>query len=182
MVKLFFVSAFQRSFEKTTTRFYICDAQLFMKLKQGIFIHSTPLLNDTIFEQAVIFIAEYNEKGALGFIINKSFGRTLNELEEFKSAIPFPIYEGGPVDQEHLYFVHQRPDVIDDAALITDGMYLGGNFEKVVQYINNRILTTVDIKIFIGYCGWDAGELEAEIEEGSWTLQEGTTEEVFMNW
>jgi putative transcriptional regulator len=153
-----------------------------MKLQQGFFIHSTPLLNDTIFEQTVILIAEYNEKGALGFIINKSFGRTLNELEEFKHSHPFPIYTGGPVDQEHLYFLHQRPDVIADGTLIAEGMYLGGNFQQAVEAINNRTLTTVDVKIFIGYCGWDAGELEAEIVEESWMVGEGVVEEVFMNW
>jgi putative transcriptional regulator len=153
-----------------------------MKLHQGLFIHSTPLLNDSIFEQTVILIAEYNEKGALGFIINKSFGRTLNELEEFKHSHPFPIYTGGPVDHEHLYFVHQRTDVIADGTLINDGIYFGGNFQQVLEAINNRTLTTADVKIFIGYCGWDAGELEAEIEEGSWRVEKGMKEEVFMNW
>ena len=153
-----------------------------MKLKQGLFIHSTPMLNDTIFEQSVILITEYNEKGVLGFIINKSFGRMLNELEEFKHSLPFPIYTGGPVDQEHLYFVHQRPDLISEGKLIAEGMYLGGNFQQAVEAINNRTLTTADVKIFIGYCGWDGTELEAEIEEGSWTVEEGMNEEVFMNW
>ena len=153
-----------------------------MKLKQGLFIHSTPMLNDTIFEQSVILITEYNEKGALGFIINKSFGRMLNELEEFMHSMPFPIYTGGPVDQVHLYFVHQRPDLIADGKLIAEGMYLGGNFQQALEAINNRTLTTADVKIFIGYCGWDGTELEAEIEEGSWTVEEGMNEEVFMNW
>lgn len=153
-----------------------------MKLKQRLFIHSTPMLNDTIFEQSVILITEYNEKGALGFIINKSFGRMLNELEEFKHSLPFPIYTGGPVDQEHLYFVHQRPDLIADGKLIAEGIYLGGNFQQAVEGINNRTLTTADLKIFIGYCGWDGAELESEIEEGSWTVEEGMNEEIFMNW
>jgi putative transcriptional regulator len=144
-----------------------------MHLQQGIFLHSTSLLNDTFFEQTVILLAEYNEKGALGFVINNSFGRTLNELEEFANSVPFPIYSGGPVDQEHLYFVHQRPDVIAEGKLIVEGMYLGGDFQQAVEGINNRTLTTADVKVFTGYCGWDAGELEAEIE---------VVEEVFLNW
>lgn len=153
-----------------------------MKVKQGLFLKSTAALSNTIFEDTVILIAEYNVKGALGFIINKAFGRSLNELEEFIHSNSFPIYTGGPVDQEHLYFVHQRPDVINDGVLIDNGMYLGGNFQQAVQGINNRTLTTADVKIFTGYCGWNAGELEAEIAEGSWTVEEGMVEEVFMNW
>jgi putative transcriptional regulator len=153
-----------------------------MNLQQGSFLQSTASLKQTAFEDAVILIAELNEKGALGFIINKAFQRTLNELEEFKQSASFPIYNGGPVDQEHLYFVHQRPDIIADGVLIADDMYLGGNFQEAVEAITTGKLTTVDLKIFIGYCGWDAGELEAEIEEGSWVLEEGMKEEVFMNW
>lgn len=153
-----------------------------MDLKGGLFLKSSPLLKETYFEEAGILIAEFNEKGALGFVINRSFNRTLNELEDFKDSLPFPIYEGGPVDQEHLYFVHQRPDLIADGKLIAEGMYLGGNFQQAVEAINNRTLTTADVKIFIGYCGWDGAELEAEIEEGSWTVEDGLTEEVFINW
>lgn len=152
------------------------------ELKQGVFIKSTELLKETVFEQAYILIAEHNDRGALGFMINKAFGRNLNELEEFKHSLAFPIYSGGPVDQEHLYFVHHRPDVIAEGELIANDMFFGGNFQQAVAAINNRTLTTADLKIFIGYCGWDAGELEAEIEEGSWVIEEGMSEEVFMNW
>jgi putative transcriptional regulator len=153
-----------------------------MDLKPGLFIKSTSFLADTYFADAVIFLSEYNEKGALGFVINRSFERTLNQLEEFKHALPFPIYEGGPVDQEHLYFVHQRPDLIEEGVAVDNNIYMGGNFKQAVEAINNRTITTADLKLFVGYCGWNTGELEAEIEEGSWTLEEGMTEEVFMNW
>jgi putative transcriptional regulator len=153
-----------------------------MNLKPGLLIKSTALLAKSYFADAVIVLAEFNEKGALGFVINRSFERTLNQLEEFKEALPFPIYEGGPVDQEHLYFVHQRPDIIEQGVAVDNGIYLGGNFKQAVKAINNRTITTADLKLFVGYCGWNTGELEAEIEEGSWTVEEGMTEEVFMNW
>jgi putative transcriptional regulator len=141
-------------------------------MKPGIFIKSTSLLEDTIFEKSEIFVTEYNEKGAMGFIINKEFPRKLNELEEFKHIIPFPIYLGGPVDQEHLYFVHQRPDLIEGGVLVTDNIFLGGDFKSAVKNIDNNILAEKDIKIFIGYCGWDYLELDEEIAEGSWQILE----------
>jgi putative transcriptional regulator len=137
-------------------------------MKAGIFINSTSLLDETIFENTLIFITEHNERGAMGYIVNKAFPRKLNELEEFKEGIPFPLYEGGPVDPEHLYFIHQRPDLIVGGEPVTDHIYLGGDFKAAVQYINMGMLTGQDIKIFVGYCGWDDGEIEAEIAEGSW--------------
>ena len=62
-------------------------------MKAGTFLTSTALLNGTFFEQTVIFITEYNEKGAMGFVVNRQFPRRLNELVEFMHAGPFPIYE-----------------------------------------------------------------------------------------
>lgn len=130
-------------------------------------------MDDTVFEKSVILITEYNEKGAMGFVINKQFPRKLNELEEFKNIRPFPIHLGGPVDQEHLYFVHQRPDLIADGEPVTDHLFLGGDFKSAVTNIHNGTLTEKDIRIFIGYCGWDYRELDAEIAEGSWEILEG---------
>lgn len=138
----------------------------------GIFLQSTSLLDDTYFEHTLIFIAEKNEKGALGFVINKVFPRAINELEEFKNSIPFPLYEGGPVDQEHLFFIHQRPDLIQGGAPVTGSICLGGDFPTAMKLINNHTLNANHIRIFIGYCGWDEQELEAEIREGSWQVIE----------
>jgi putative transcriptional regulator len=141
-------------------------------MKPGIFIKSTVLLDGTEFEKTVIFITEYNEKGAMGFVVNQTFPRKLNELEEFKHIIPFPIHLGGPVDQEHLYFVHRRPDLIEGGVPVTDKIFIGGDFKAAVKHIDNRILTGRDIRVFIGYCGWDYLDLDNEIAEGSWEVME----------
>jgi putative transcriptional regulator len=150
-----------------------------MKLQAGLFLKSTEALDKTLFEKVIIFITEYNHNGAVGFVINRPFGRSLNELEEFRHSPSFPLYNGGPVDQEHLFFLHRRPDFISEGAPVGEGVYTGGNFKQAVTGINNKSLSSRDIKIFVGYCGWDAGELEAEIQEGSWVVTEEAKESVF---
>jgi putative transcriptional regulator len=137
-------------------------------MKPGTFIKSTPLLDDSFFEDSIILITESNENGAIGFVVNKPFARTLNELEEFRYSPAFPLYDGGPVDREHLFIIHRRPDLISGGDAVADNLYVGGNINDAVKYINNKTLTEKDIRLFIGYCGWDAAELEAEIAEGSW--------------
>lgn len=144
-----------------------------MLIKAGIFLKSTKALNNTVFEYCIIFLSEYNSNDAIGFVINKPFIRKLNELEEFKHSPSFPLYDGGPVDKEHLFFMHQRPDLITNGIFIGENIYVGGNFKQAINCINNKSITAEEIKIFIGYCGWDAGELENEIEEGSWIVDEG---------
>lgn len=139
-------------------------------MKQGTFIQSTPLLQGTYFENAVIYITEYNSNGATGFIVNRPFQCRFNELEEFKHSIAFPLYEGGPVDTEHLFCIHNQPGLITDSTQVAGDICMGGDFKQAVKLINNHSISSQHIKIFIGYCGWDAGELEAEIAEGSWEI------------
>ena len=139
-------------------------------LKAGIVINSTDVLNNSFFEHTTILIVQHNEQGSLGFVTNKPFGKSLHELIEFNHAKPFPLMDGGPVDREHLFVLHQRPDLIEGGEQIHNGLYLGGNMEQVIEAINTKAASQQEIQLFIGYCGWDMGELEAELEEGSWTV------------
>lgn len=142
----------------------------FARMNAGLFIKSTSQLDNDFFEKTIVLITEYNDKGATGFVINKLFGRNLNDLEEFKHSIPFPLYDGGPVDREHLYFIHRRPDLIAGGTPVNENLYVGGDFKEARKYLDNKTITAQDIKLFIGYCGWDKDELDAEINEGSWIV------------
>jgi len=139
-------------------------------LKAGIYIKSTAALIGSFFEDTTILLVEHNEAGSTGFVTNKPFGKSLNDLLEFNHAKPFPLMDGGPVDREHLFVLHKRPDLIEGSKQLTDGLYLGGNMEQVIEAINTSSASDQQIQLFIGYCGWDKGELEAELEEGSWTV------------
>jgi putative transcriptional regulator len=139
-------------------------------LKAGIYIKSTTELIGSFFEETTILIVQHNEEGSLGFVTNKPFGKSLHDLIEFKHAKPFPLMDGGPVDREHLFVLHQRPDIIEGGEQVTNDLYLGGNMEQVIEAINTKGINEKEIQIYIGYCGWDLGALEAELEEGSWTI------------
>ena len=139
-------------------------------LKVGVYIKSTDDLIGSLFEHTTILVVEHNETGCLGFVTNKPFEKSLHELIEFSHANPFPLMDGGPVDRDHLFVLHKRPDLIDGGEQVTNGLYLGGNMEQVIEAINSGASNNQEIQIFVGYCGWDAGELEAEVKEGSWTL------------
>ncbi|MDB5278558.1 MAG: hypothetical protein JWR61_3513 [Ferruginibacter sp.] len=150
-----------------------------MQIKAGIVLTGAPSLDDPNFDKVTIFITEYNKKGATGFVVNKLFGRTLNELEEFKDSLPFPLYDGGPMDREHLFFIHRRPDIIRGGTPVTDTIYFGGNFQQAVAHMNDRSVLQHEIKIFVGYCGWDFNQLEDEVEEGSWIVGNADIEKIF---
>ncbi len=137
-------------------------------LKAGMYIKSTDALNGSIFENTTILLVNHNQEGSIGFVTNKPSHKSLHELLEFNYSKPFLLLDGGPVDREHLFVLHKRPDLIDGGEQITNDLYLGGNMGQVIQAINNKDANEQEIQLYIGYCGWDEGELEAEIKEGSW--------------
>jgi putative transcriptional regulator len=141
-----------------------------MELKPGLIIKSTDELIGSFFEDTTILIVEHNQKGSTGFVINIPLGKSLHELIEFNHSNPFPLMDGGPVDREHLFVLHKQPDLIEGGEKMFEGFYLGGNMEQVIDAINTKSITQEELQLFIGYCGWDKGELEAELEEGSWII------------
>ena len=141
-----------------------------MHIHPGQLLISTPLLDDTFFEQTILVITEVNSDGCIGFIINQLHGRNLNELQEFRHGPAQPLYNGGPVQSDMLYCLHSRPDVVANSFIISEGLATGGDFTAIVALLKAGKLSSQEVKCLIGYCGWDAGELEAEIAEGSWQV------------
>jgi len=139
-------------------------------LKAGIYVKSTAALIGSFFEDTTILLVEHNQAGSTGFVTNKPFDKSLHELIEFNHSKPFPLMDGGPVDRAHLFVLHNRPDLIDGGKQLNNGLYLGGHMEQVIKAINTGSANNQEIQLFIGYCGWDVGELEAELEEGSWSF------------
>jgi putative transcriptional regulator len=140
----------------------------------GKVIRSTSFLNETYFENTSVLITEHNKKGAIGFVTNRPFGRSLSELEEFKTVKKWPLFEGGPVDQEHIFILHRSPDLIQNGKEVYKGTYAGGDMKDVVHAIQHDLISEDHLILFIGYCGWNQDELEKEIEEGSWEVIDPT--------
>ena len=149
---------------------YLTTDKLMRDLKAGFYFKSTAALIGSFFEHSTILLVKHNEEGSIGFVMNKSFEKSLHDLIEFNHSKPFPLMDGGPVDRDHIFVLHKRPDLIDGGEQISNGLYLGGNMEQVIEAISNGAANQEEIQVFIGYCGWDPGELEAELEEGSWTF------------
>ena len=139
-------------------------------LKAGDYIKSTIDLMGSFFEDTTIHIVEHNEEGSTGFVTNRPFEKSLNDLIEFNHSKPFPLMDGGPVDRDHIYVLHKRPDLIDGGKQVSNDFYLGGNMDQVMEAINTNAINRTEIQLFIGYCGWDPGELEEEVDEGSWII------------
>ena len=126
---------------------------------------------EIIFNRSVILLADHNHEGSVGFILNKPLNYTVQDLVPSIEA-DFKIYNGGPVEQDNLYFIHNVPDKIDNSIEIADGIFWGGNFETTKKLINNKDISADNIRFFLGYSGWSANQLNAELNLKSWVLTE----------
>jgi putative transcriptional regulator len=144
------------------------------KLKKGHLLIAEPsILGDLSFNRSVILLADHNNEGSVGFILNKPLEYTLMDLvPEVESS--FTIYNGGPVEQDNLYFIHNIPDLIPGSVEISNGIYWGGDFEKTRDLINNGEINKDNIRFFLGYTGWDANQLETEMNSNAWILIENS--------
>ncbi|MDB5203396.1 MAG: transcriptional regulator [Ferruginibacter sp.] len=138
--------------------------------KAGDMLMSTRKMDDPNFDQALLYLTEVNEEGVTGFIINKIFPRRFNELRDYTGSKALPLFSGGPVENDKLFFIHCRPDLVENAELIAAGIYHGGDFSQAVAAINSTEMKADQVKLLLGYCGWDAGELDAELAEGYWAI------------
>ena len=140
------------------------------KIKKGVLLVAEPsLLGDSSFNRSVILVADHNEDGSVGFILNKPLEYTVSDLVPDLEAY-FTIFNGGPVEQDNLYFIHNIPDLITDSIEISDGIFWGGNFELTKSLINENRITSKNIRFFLGYTGWSGNQLESELEEKSWIV------------
>lgn len=140
------------------------------KLKKGDLLVAEPsLIGDLSFNRSVILLADHAESGSVGFIINKPLKYTIHDLIPEINA-SFKIYNGGPVEQDNLYFIHNIPDLIPNSIEISSGIYWGGEYESTKQLINNGKISKDNIRFFLGYTGWGENQLEAEMQESSWII------------
>lgn len=137
--------------------------------KGNLLIAEPTLTGDVSFNRSVVLLAEHNQEGSVGFILNKPLNYSMTDLVE-EIQVPFPVFNGGPVEQDNLYFIHKVPHLITNSVEISDGIYWGGDFEITVSLINQHKISQNDIRFFLGYSGWASLQLDQELLSKSWIV------------
>ena len=140
--------------------------------RKGDLLISAPFLKDFYFARSVILMIENNDEGSMGIVLNKSFSNfmTLNEvIPELASLPPIPLYKGGPVERKTLFYLHSFSE-LKDALPLGNGLYVNGDFEQMKRYLLCGGATQGYIRFFMGYTGWQKGQLKQEIETNTWII------------
>lgn len=137
----------------------------------GGLLIAQPFLQESYFCHSVVSIIDYlATEGATGVVMNNRTGYTLDKLlDGIRPGSEVPVYCGGPLGQNRLYFIHNLgAGIVPHARLYSPGLYVGGDFEAIISYINAGYPAEGSVRFFIGYSSWSEGMLEREINEGSW--------------
>ena len=141
--------------------------------KGNLLIAEPSIIGDLSFNRAVILLADHNPLGSVGFILNKPLDFNLKDLIEGTES-NIRVFNGGPVEQDNLYFIHSSPDLIPESIEIADGIYWGGDFKVVLELINEGTLSSNNIKFFLGYSGWNENQLDDELKSKAWLVAQNT--------
>lgn len=146
--------------------------------QKGRIIVSEPFLPGNYFSRSTILLVEYHAKGAVGFILNKPFQTGVKELFSDFPDFDAEVYLGGPVSDNNLYYIHTLGEQLKGSIQVKDELYWGGDFDQLKLLLLSGKVTSNQIRFFIGYSGWSAGQLDAEIAENSWLTIESDIKKI----
>ena len=146
----------------------------------GSILIASPFLDNTSFERAVILLLT-NDDGFMGIVMNKlsHSPETANSLlDNLKDGPRIPLYNGGIVDKDVLFCVH-RNRRIKNSLQLKEGLYVNGDFTQIEHMALKGKELNQKIRFYIGYAGWSEGQLEQEIQDGSWVVSDASTDLLF---
>jgi len=140
---------------------------------RGKILISEPFLRDSNFGRSVVLLVDHTKEGSMGLIMNKLLPMRLNDVvDEFKYLEDIPLYKGGPMGTDTLFYLHTLKHV-EGALAIGGGLYLNGDFTEIKRYVLQGNPVEGNIRFFLGYSGWQDGQLNQEIEENTWMIGKG---------
>lgn len=138
------------------------------ELSPGVLLIAEPFLKDPNFMRTVVLLCDHQEEGSFGFVLNKLFKHTLDEIVPEFEGLKIPVFSGGPVQLDTLHFLHTYPERLPGSYKIADGVYWGGDFEMMKDLLIRGELDQKKIRFFVGYSGWGSKQLEEEMKSKSW--------------
>jgi putative transcriptional regulator len=146
---------------------------------QGHFLVASPHLPDPNFHRTVVLMVQHDEQGALGLVLTRPTGSTIGELWESIAKNPCNctrvVDQGGPV-RGPLMALHT--DVMCADSEVLPGVYFASREEYLERIVQQ---TEQPFRLFVGYSGWGAGQLESELAAGGWLTTPATAEDVFSD-
>lgn len=144
----------------------------------GKLLIAEPFLSDPGFSRTVVFLCEHGDDGSIGFVLNRPSKSNIGDLlpELYNPALT--VFEGGPVQNDTLHMIHKMPEIMGGLE-IAKGIFWGGSYTDLSKIIQDTEFPAEAIRLFIGYSGWEKGQLEEELKDGAWLVADGFEDLIF---
>lgn len=140
------------------------------EVKMGKVLLAEPFMLDPNFKRSAVILCEHGEEGSVGFIMNKPLNMRVDELIEDFPEFDSEVLFGGPVQTDTIHYIHNVGELLEGSVKISDGVFWGGDFEKLRFLISSDLILPDNIRFFVGYSGWSEGQLMDEMVYGSWLI------------
>ncbi len=138
--------------------------------EKGKILISEPFLPDTFFNRSIVYLTDHTVEGSVGFILNKKLDLKVSSAISGFDGWDEPLNMGGPVAPDTLHYLHGLGDLIPKSVLIDGNIFWGGDIDVIRELIKTGKISRTQIRFFLGYSGWSAGQLERELKEDSWVI------------
>jgi putative transcriptional regulator len=143
---------------------------------KGQLLIAGPGLLDPNFWRTVVLVGEHSEAGALGVVLNRSSDTPVHEATPELSGLASDmghVHVGGPVQPSAVVVLADYADPQDESIVVGTVGFLPAEVDPEALAEIRRA------RVFVGYAGWGPGQLDDELDEGSWIVEEATPEDVF---
>jgi len=132
----------------------------------GSLLLAHPAMRDPNFRRSVVLLSAHGDDGAMGVVLNRPLGKRLGDLNPQFAASPLaavPLYSGGPVQTKQLILAAWQPDPLATGYRL----YFGIDVDKAEVL---KAEEGVRLRAFLGYSGWEKGQLENELRQNTWVI------------
>jgi putative transcriptional regulator len=157
-----------------------------IKCLKGSIIVSTPMLAGRLFEECVIYIYDHSPKwGAQGIVINRTTDLTVLDLLEKMELfcqdpqLDFPLYHGGPVEENGIAMVHTSEWFSSNTCPVTSDISISSDEFMIDKLVDGN--APANWLMSAGKCEWEPGEIEQEIAAGCWLCATASEEMLFSS-
>ena len=148
-----------------------------MESTRGRLLIANGSLLDPNFRKTVVLVADHDEEGAAGVVLNRRSETTVAEAAPPLAPLAGPdelVFVGGPVQPEAAVVLadYEQPELATHLVLGSIGLVTGEEAAEAMSSIRRA-------RVYAGYSGWGPGQLDSELEEEAWLVEDGLPDDIF---
>jgi putative transcriptional regulator len=151
------------------------------KPEKGTFLIARRGLPDPNFAETVVLIVGYDEKGAMGLVVNRptrmQLSAALDQFEELEGREDM-LYAGGPVSRLSVFVLLRGEPKAAGATEVFDSVYLTTDTDTLRAELRKKRPAT-SLRVYAGYAGWGSGQLDRELLRGDWYVAPADAATIF---